>query len=166
MRTTEEQTEKETLSAWQRWAELLIIPAMLLIFTFFAYHQGAKTGFFTDKFGTLEMVCLYGPLLLSLAAPIIRAVSGRRNPARPLEAATNIFLGIGSLWLLQVFPFNFSHLADALPAPLQFALAWITNELGGFVLLLQVVVGFLSAVLIMGQYMAHSFRRPVHPTVS
>lgn len=166
MRTTEEQTEKEILSTWQRWAELLTIPAMLLIFSFFAYHQGAKTGFFTSKFEGLEIVCLYGPMLLSLAAPIIRAVSGRRNPARPLEAATNMFLAIGSLWLLQVFPFNFSHLADALPASLQFVLAWVTNEIGGFVLLLQVVVGALSAVLILGQYVARSFRRPVHPTVS
>ncbi len=90
MKTVVEKNDKEVLTTSQRWVELISVFAMLLLFGFFAYHQVANTGFFTDKFGVLEMFCLYGPILVSLAAPIARALNGRRNPARPFEVATGI----------------------------------------------------------------------------
>lgn len=154
MKTVGEKTEKEVLTTGQRWGELISVVAMLLLFGFFAYHQVANTGFFTAKFGALEMFCLYGPILVSSAAPVVRAVSGRRNPARPLDVATYVFLAMAALWLLMVFPFNFSHLADALPGALHFVLAWITNEIGKVVLILQVIIGPISAILTTRKYLS------------
>ncbi len=157
MKTVVEKTDKEVLTTGQRWVELISVVAMLLLFGFFVYHQVAHTGFFTAKFGAVEMFCLYGPILVSLAAPVVRAVNGRRNPARPLDVATYLFLAIAALWLLMVFPFNFSHLADALPATIRFILSWITNDIGKVILILQVIIGPISAFLTTRAYL--SFRR-------
>jgi len=164
MKTVVKQTEKENLTTSQRWGELVIVVVMLLLFSFFAYHQGANTGFFTAKFGALEMFCLYGPILLSSAAPAVRAGTGRRNLGRPLEVATNVFLAIAALWLLIVFPFNFSHLADILPGAIRFIFAWITNDIGKVVLILQVIVGSISALVTTGKYLSVRRRKPAHPS--
>ncbi len=139
-----DKTNKDALATVQRWAWLLIVVAMILLFTFFAYHQSANTGFFTAKFGPLEMFFLYGPILGALGAPIARAWTGRQNPARLLEGASNLFLLIGSLWLVIVFPFDFTHLADALPSAIRFALSWITNDIGKAVMILQIIAGTIS----------------------
>jgi hypothetical protein len=154
MNAVNEQTDKEVLTAPQRWVEIIIVVALLLLLGFFAYHQWANTGFFTARFGQLEMLCLYGPLLLALAAPAIRATTGRRNPGRPFEAATSLFLALGSLWLLIVFPFDYSHLADALPGAIHFVLAWVTNDIGKAVLILQVIIGPISAALTAWKYLS------------
>ncbi len=164
MKTVVEKTDKEVLTTSQRWAELISVVVMLLLFGFFAYHQVAKTGFFTAKFGAVEMFCLYGPILLSLAAPVARALNGRRNPARPLEVATDLFLAIAALWLLMVFPFDFSHLADALPAAIRFVLAWVTNDIGKVVLILQVIVGPISAFLTTRKYLSVRRRELANPS--
>jgi len=150
----EAKTDPEVLTPSQRWLEIMIVAALLLLFTFLAYHQLANTGFFTARFGSLEMVCLYGPILLATAAPIVRASTGRRNPARPLEAAASLFLAIGSLWLLNVFPFSFVHLADTLPAPVRFVLAWVTDDIGRIPLILQVIIGPISALLTIWKYIS------------
>ncbi|HEX2908905.1 MAG TPA: hypothetical protein VHO69_18680 [Phototrophicaceae bacterium] len=146
------ETDNETLTTPQRWAEFLVVAAMLLLFGFFSYHQLANTGFFTEKFGALETVCLYGPILAALIAPVVRAVTGRRNPARPFEAARTAFLAAGSLWLLIVFPFNFAHLADTLPVSLRFALAWVTDDIGKIPLLIQVILGPVAGIPILWKY--------------
>jgi hypothetical protein len=126
---------------------------MLLLLAFFAYHQWQNTGFFTDKFGWAEMLALYVPILISLGPPILRLLQGRRNPARPLEAAVDLSLAIGSLWLWINFPFNFAHLADPFPATMRFAFAWITNNIGRLILLLQVVIGGISSISTMASYL-------------
>lgn len=162
MKTDVKQTDKETLTPAQRGGEVISVAVMLLVFSFFAAHQVTDTGFFTAKFGAMEMVCLYGPMLCSLAAPTVRAISGRRNPARPFEVVTNLFLALAALWLLVVFPFNFAHLADVLPAGMRFLLAWINNDIGRAVLILQIIVGTIWAVVTIVQFL--SVRRREHAT--
>ena len=140
-------TDREVLTPSQRWAGLATIVAMLVLLGFFAFHQWANTGFFTAAFGSLEMLALYGPILVSFAAPIARAISGRHNPARPFEAATYVSLALGSLWLAIVFPFNFAHLTDVLPGAIRFVFSWITNDIGRWVLILQVIIGVIFTPL-------------------
>jgi hypothetical protein len=164
MNTVGEQTRKEVLTTAQRGGEIISVAVMLLVFGFFADHQVAQTGFFTARFGAMEMVCLYGPILLSLAAPIVRTVTGRRNPARPFEVVTNLFMAMAALWLLLVFPFNFAHLADALPATLRFVLAWVTNDMGKVVLILQIIVGTIWALVTTVKYLSVRRREPVYPS--
>jgi hypothetical protein len=147
------QSHKEIVSIPQRVAEPLFSGiALIIIGGFFVAHQRLQTGFFTDRFGPLEMLCLYGPLILSLAAPLARALIGKRNPARPAEVVTHLCAALAGLWLLQVFPFDFTHLADALPTELQFMLAWMSDSVGKFLLILQVAVGVLAALFTLVTY--------------
>lgn len=150
--SSSESTDREVLSPAARIGDTAIILAMLGLLAFLLIHQLRGTGFFTTEFGPFEMFCLYGPILVQFAAPVIRVVTGRRNPARPYEAATNLFLMVGSLWLLIRFPFDFSHLADVLPEGLQFLLAWVTDLLGGIALALQVITAPINAVRELWRY--------------
>jgi hypothetical protein len=156
----QEKKEFEILSPSQRWAGMYTFVLMLLLLAFFAYHQWKNTGFFTDKFGWAEMFALYAPILISLGPPTQRLIQGRRNPARPLEAVTDLSLAIGSLWLWTHFPFNFVHLADPFPAAMRFAFGWITNNIGRWILILQVVIGFLSSVSTIASYFSTRKNKP------
>jgi hypothetical protein len=152
MRTVVEKADKEILSRSQRWTGLLIVAGMLLLFGFLTVHQLTNTGFFTEKFGSLEMVCLYGPIAVSLIAPIVRAVGRRQNPSRPFDAATNLSLAVGSFWLWIVFPFDFAHLGDILPSMLRFVTSLITNDVGKILLVLQFIGGPISALFTILKY--------------
>jgi hypothetical protein len=142
----------------RRWGGLYTVVLMLLLLVFFVDHQWKQTGFFTSKFGVREMIALYLPILLSLVPPIQRAIVGRVNPARPVEACADFLLAIGSLWLWWVFPFNFAHIADIFPENMHFAFAWLTDGVGKIILILQVVVGFISALSIIASYLAERGR--------
>ncbi len=138
-------TESEILPSWQRWAAPATIAAMLALLGFFGLHQATNTEFFTARFGPLEMLALYGPIVISFAAPIVRLISGRVNPARPFDALTSVCLALGSLWLPIVFPLNFAHLTDVLPEVIRFMFSWLSNDIGRFVLILQVIVSVVAA---------------------
>jgi hypothetical protein len=150
---------KDMLSPGQRVGEVISVCALFVTFGFVLYHQLADTGFFTDEFGFLEKLCIYGPLFLGMVAPIIRAVTGRRNPARPYEAFSNICLAAGTYWLLQVFPLDYTHLADALPAPLRFSLSWVADDIARIVLTLMIIASSISAIAITVRYLTF----PRHP---
>jgi hypothetical protein len=149
----------EILSPGQRFGEVVSAVIVLLILGFYLYHQVANTGFFTSKFGGWEMFAFYGSILLSLVSPIARAVVGRRNPVRPVEAFCNLFFAFASLWLFFVFPFNFAHFADALPGAIRFALSWITNDIAKVVLVLAFIGGLISAIVNIVRYL--TFTSPV-----
>lgn len=155
---------KEFLTIPQRVGELVLVFGMGLLFGFFVVHQILNTGFFTSEFGTFEMVCLYVPILIASLAPLTRAITGQRNPARPIEALGDLCLAFGSLWLLLVFPFDYTHLADVLPGVFRFVLAWITDDIARLFFVLQILVAFVSAIVLMWQYF--SFRaRTTYATV-
>ncbi len=162
MNTAAGKTDPDALAPAQRLGELVSVVALLLLFGFFALHQFRHTGFFTAGFGSLEMLALYGPIIVAIAAPLVRAASGRRDPARPLEAAANLALAFGSLWLLIVFPLNYAHLADVLPGIIRPLLAWITDNIARIVLLLQVVIGPISAALNTWRYVSAPRRASAH----
>jgi hypothetical protein len=145
---------KDHLTMGQRVGEVISVACMLVVIAFFSHHLTLGTGFFTTAFGPWEQLCLFVPLVASLAAPMTHAVVGWRNPARPFEIATDLLLVIGSFWLLRVFPFDFTHLADALPSALRFLLAWVPDWLGRAVLALQVALGLIMAVVTTWQFAA------------
>lgn len=154
--------DRERLTASQRFGEVVALFVtgilVLLFFGFFAYHQATGTGFFTAKFGVWEAILFYIPMALSLAVPFTRALTGRRNPARLVEALTNVFQAFAAVWLLTVFPFNFAHLADALPGGIHAALAWVNNDIGRAVLIIQIVICPIVALVRAGQFVFYSLR--------
>lgn len=164
--TNETTNNNEILKPLTRWAELFPVVAMLLVAGFFYLHEVRDTGFFTEAFGDRERLALYGPIALSLAAPLVRAISGRRNPGRPFEALTGLALALGSLWLFINFPFDFKYLTAILPRGIRFVLIWINNPIGRIILLIQVAAGTISALVNTIQFIRQLFRGPTQPVDS
>lgn len=138
--------DKDHETPLERVAELAAILAVSLMTLYFIYSQLLRTGFFTPSFGSTEIFLFYAPVPLGIAVSVIRMVTGRRNPARPLETLNAITMAAAGLWLLIVFPFNFAHLGDLLPSPLQVLLSWIPNYLGKIILLVVGLAGLFNSV--------------------
>lgn len=154
--------DHDRMTVVQRMVEVITIFPMIGLFGFFVYHQQVNSGFFTEKFGVLQALCLYVPLILGLFAPAVRAWTGHRNPARPYEIATSLLLSLGSLVLLIGFPFSFAHLADTLPEGLRFILAWVTDDIGRILMILQIIIGPITAVLAAWRYFSYRHQMPRH----
>jgi hypothetical protein len=144
--------DKDALGLADRIAEVIPFIIMWAMFGFLYNHQRSDSGFFTAEFGAMEQFLLYGPIFASMIAPIVRAGTGYRNPARLFEAGTNLFLAVGSLHLLNVFPFEYAHLADTLPGWLEFSLAWVTNDIARIFLIIQIIIGPIIALVQVWQY--------------
>jgi hypothetical protein len=110
------------------------------------------------------MLALYGPILVSGISPVVTAVSGRHNPGRPFEALTNLTMGLGAIWMLMVFPFEFSHLGDILPRALHFILSWVTNDIGRWLLIIQAIAGPISALLTFIKYLSVRSQETASPS--
>ena len=120
---------------------------VILVALFFYAHQAWSTGFFTSSFGSSEAFFLYGSILLGTLGPLMHSAIGRRNDVRPAEIATSLFWIAGSIWLLAVFPFDFSHIGDALPEFLRFLVSWISNDIAWVLLLIGTVGGIAFPVV-------------------
>jgi len=120
----------------ERAGEVFGIVAISLVTFYFVSSQFDKTGFFTSSFGNLETLLFYLPVPLGIAVCFIRLVTGRRNPARPLDSIDAAITGIACLWFFIVFPFDFAHLGDLLPSQIRFLADWIPNYLARAVLLI------------------------------
>jgi hypothetical protein len=125
----------------ERAGEAFAIVAVSLVTLYFVSSQIDKTGFFTPAFGNLETFLFYLPVPLGIAVCFIRLITGRKNPARPLDTIDAAITGIACLWFFAIFPFNFSHLGDLLPSQMQFLADWIPNYLAQGVFL---IAGFGS----------------------
>src|SRR5512138_3657286 len=121
--------DNETLNTIERWLEGLSVVALVLLFALFMVHQVANTGFFTTDFGTVEMLYLYLPIPVAMIAPLIRALTGRRHPARLWAAASSLLTAVAALWLLINFPFSFAHFTDIMPGPFQWMFFWLNDAI-------------------------------------
>ncbi len=137
---------KNVLTIPERIGELFGITLATLVAAFFAFHQITSTGFMTADFGWPDSLLLYGSFAFSIMASGARAVIGRRDRARPIELASNVFLMIASIWFLATFPFNFTHLAEPAPAFLRFILSWISNGIGWGIILLSFIGSTVAAL--------------------
>ena len=139
--------DREYLSPGQRFGEVIALAVLAVIIDYFWQLWQMEAGFFTAAFGPWEQFWFFGPMVVSLAAPLVRLLVGRRNPARPFEIATDVLMVIGAVWLLRVFPFDFSHIGGALPGSLPTLFAWVPKWLGRWVLVLQLVGGTIAVVV-------------------
>jgi branched-subunit amino acid transport protein AzlD len=138
--------ELKTIQLPYRILGILIVVGFSLIISYLAAHQIQSTGFFTESFGALEMIFLYGSLLEWIVVAGLESIK-RRNLSRDIDAFGGIiFVTIGLMWLLVVFPFEFSHFADVSPDFLQFLVQWISNDVARVLIVLGFVVHLVSAV--------------------
>jgi hypothetical protein len=112
----------------------------------FITHQTGSTGFFTSKFSTFEMAMLYGMLLYWITTSILILI-GQKNPSRNLDSYGGLFFAaFATVWLIAVFPFEFTYFVDVLPVFLRFLFQWISNEIA-FVILFLLFIGQLFAAV-------------------
>lgn len=128
--------DKNILTLGERFGEIVAIAIILLFATYFVYLEQSSTGFMTSRFGTVEAILFYGSFAVAIMASASRSVLGRRDRARPFEFVSNVFTAIAAVWLLEVFPFNFAHIADPLPSALEILFSWNPNTFGWVVMLL------------------------------
>ena len=137
---------RDKLRTGERFGEAIGIVLSFLVLLFFIENQVQDTGFFTSAFGTTEMVLFYGCLVLGMFAPLLRLFLGRRNQVRPADIFAGAFFVVATSYLLWVFPFDFSHLADLFPESMQFLLDWISNDVAVILFSLAIVVSLIVAI--------------------
>jgi hypothetical protein len=71
-----------------------------------------------------------------------------------------LLTAITAVWFLIVFPFNFAHFADALPGAFGFVLAWITDDIAKIVLVVQIILGPISACVTIWRYLSLRWHEP------
>jgi hypothetical protein len=120
----------------ERVGNIFAIAAVSLVTLYLISSQIEKTGFFTSSFGVLEMVLFYLPVPLGIGVSLIKLLTGRKNPSRPLDALNAVAIAVACLWFFVVFPFDFAHLGDLLPFGLKVLVNWIPNFLVRAVLLI------------------------------
>ena len=124
-----------------------IVVVSILMVLYFAAHQTWSTGFFTETFGTLEMIMLYGSLIFWIISSGLEGVLGQRLLSRLFDVFGGvIFVTIGLAWLLVVFPFEFAHFAEVLPDSLRFLVQWISNDIARVLMVLGIIVFAVAAV--------------------
>jgi len=145
----------------QRVVGIAIVVVCVLIILYFVAHQTWSTGFFTTKFGTLEMIMLYGSLIFMIVSAGLEGIFGQRLLSRLWDAFGGlIFATIGVTWLLVVFPFEFTYFADVLPDFLRFLLQWISNDIARVLMVLIILVTLGAAIYTPIAYKFVRIKRP------
>jgi hypothetical protein len=119
----------------------------VLMVLYLAAHQIWSTGFFTTKFGTVEMIMLYGSWIAWIITSGLEGILGQRFLSRLFDAFGGIvFIAVATAWLLVVFPFEFAYFADVLPDFLRFLVQWISNDIARVLMVLYIIVMGVAAV--------------------
>ena len=138
-RHIEGEAKKDSLPLSDRAGEVVGVIVILLVTLFWVVHQTSSTGVFTSRFGPTEAFLFYLSLLFGLVPTAGRIVVGRKNVLRPLNVLNMVLIFIASLWLIWIFPFDFSHLADVLPDSLRFLLQWISDDVARVVMTIAII---------------------------
>lgn len=153
-RHAESEAKKDVMKLSERAGELIGISCILVLLVFFINHQTSSTGFFTSEFGRLEQFLFYGSLSFGIITGIGKIIVGRKNAIRPLEAFGALFSFIALLWLLDVFPFDFTHLTDILPEFLRLITIWISNDITKIFMIIGIIGSFVTAIYIIALYVS------------
>jgi hypothetical protein len=138
-RHVEGEAKKDSLPLSERAGEVVGVIFILLVTVFWVVHHTSSTGFFTSKFGPAEAFLFYASLLFGLIPAAGRIIMGRKNMLRPLNILSMVLILAAFVWLLWVFPFDFSHLADVLPEALRFLLQWISDDVARVLMTIAII---------------------------
>ena len=146
VRHVEAEAKKDVIPYSERAGNIVGVVAILLIVLYFVAHQVWSTGFFTSRFGTVEMLLFYISLMFGMVTSAVRGLFGRKNFARLFDILGFVLFTVVLAWLYMVFPFDFAYFADALPNFLRFLLQWISNDIARALMLLGVIATPVMAV--------------------
>ncbi len=161
-------TEAEKgIPSGERVVDIAIVLLSVLMVFYFATHQMQSTGFFTETFGTLEMLLLYGFWVFWIVTSGLEGVLGRRFLSRLFDTFGGlIFASISVTWLLVVFPFEFAYFADVLPDSLRFLVQWFSNDIARVLMVLGIIVHLGAAVYSPIAYKFVNLKRSKHENIS
>lgn len=130
-----------------RFTGIALVVVNALIAAYFVSHQLGSTGFFTPKFGAVEMFLLYGSLAAWIITGSLEGILGQRFLSRLFDVFGGIpFIAVSLVWLLIVFRFDFAHFADVLPNVLRFLVQWISNDIARVLMALGTVLLVFAAI--------------------
>jgi hypothetical protein len=142
------ETKNDKIVGGALFGEIAALVMISAILAFFVAHELRDTGFYTDEFGPLEKFLLFGAGGFAVSLIALRIVVRRKNLIRPLDFASMMLFVVAHSVLLVVFPFDFTHVGDALPGYLSWTVRWISDDLGAILLALGAVGGTIGAAFI------------------
>jgi hypothetical protein len=129
------------------WSVIFFVVSITMLI-YLASLQIEGSNFYTDKFGMLEMLGQYGFWLVWVITAGLEGVLGRRFESRVFDIFGGIlFATVATLWLVIVFPYDFSYFTDLMPDLIKPLFDWINNEIGRLILFL-VFIFHLVAIFI------------------
>ena len=144
-KTAKEELDNE-IKADDKIASIILIVINGLLGLYLIVHQTVSTGFFTPKFGTFEMIMLYGIFIYWITTSVLILI-GQKHPSRDLDSYGGLFFATFAIsWLIVIFPFSFTHFADLLPDFLRFLLQWLSNEIAMVLLIILFIIHLILAV--------------------
>ena len=151
----------------ERVVGIAIVVISVLMVLYFVAHQIQSTGFFTATFGTLEILLLYGLLILGIISAGLEGVLGLRLLSRLFDVFGGLIFGaVCTVWLLVVFPFEFAYFADVLPDSLRFLVQWISNDIARVLMVLAIIVYLGAAIYCPIGYKFVSIKRSKREKIS
>lgn len=153
VRHAEAEAKKDILQYSDRMGNIAAVVVTVLVTLYFIAHQTWSTGFFTTKFGALEMFLFYGVLLYQVVPTTLRALVGRKNIGRFFEIFGAILGIVVIAWFFVVFPFDFAYFADVLPSFLRFLVQWISNDIIRVLMVLGLIAAPMMAIYSAIMYM-------------
>lgn len=130
---------RDRLRPSERVGQLIGMVVALMVAVYFAALYTSSSGFFTSKFTTADAVLFFGIAFLGVIPGLVRAVIDHKNVTRPLDVILSISILVAAAWFLSTFPFDFSHLADALPASLRFLVSWIGDGIAKVMMVIAII---------------------------
>ena len=131
----------------ERVVGIAIVVFSILMVLYLVAHQVRSTGFFTASFGTSEMLMLYGLLILGMISAGLEGIFGLRLHSRLFDVFGGLILAaVCTVWLLVVFPFEFTYYADVLPDSLRFLVQWISNDVARVLMVLAIILYLCAAI--------------------
>jgi len=89
---------------------------------------------------------LYGIIIYWIATSVLILI-GQKHPSRDLDTYGGLFFATFAIvWLIVIFPFEFTYFADVLPDFLRFLVQWISNEIALVVLILLSISHLILAI--------------------
>jgi hypothetical protein len=141
-----------------------------LVFGFYMAHYAWSTGFFTSGFTPLLAVLFFASVLYVIVNTTAKAITARKDIVALVELVGAVLFLTVAAWIFVAFPFNFTHIADVVPVPLQFVLSWLTNDIGriivALVLLAAVITVAVDSVKLVWRVTARQLRHVFEPPQS
>ena len=140
------EANKDVLNNGERIGQIAGVIVTILVASFLLSHWTGDTGFYTAEFNEWDALVLFVPLLYGIVPSSYRALVGRKNVVRPVDALGMVLFVISATYFLSAFHFDMQFFADPLPEWLRFIIDWIDEGWARLFLVLGIIGGTAGIV--------------------